>query len=107
MGATSGAGTAYPSGARGFIPGFYCGSCYRSLALCVRCLSFCPLLAIRLSVLLRYTDSDFPFGIFKLLSQLSLDCPFLIDSVVFSNVYLDIYYELDFQHYHLFQSSVS
>ena len=70
----------------------------------------CPL--ILLSVLLRYTDSDFPFGIFKLLSPLSLDCPFLIVSAVFSNVYLDIYSDLDFQHYapffsaHLFSSSV-
>jgi hypothetical protein len=33
-----------------------------------RCLSFCIfLLAIVLSVRLRYTDYDFPFGIFKLL----------------------------------------
>jgi hypothetical protein len=43
----------------------------RSLVLCVcfvnRCLSFCTfLLANVLSVLLRYTDSDYPFGIFKL-----------------------------------------
>ena len=30
-----------------------------------RCLSFCPF-SIVLSVLLRYTDSDCPFGIFKL-----------------------------------------
>ena len=30
-----------------------------------RCLSFSPL-AIVLSVLLRFMDSDFPFGIFKL-----------------------------------------
>ena len=42
----------------------------RSLAVCVcfvdRCLSFCTFsLAIVLSVL-RYTDSDYPFGIFKL-----------------------------------------
>jgi len=28
-----------------------------------------PLLAIVLSVLLRYTDSDYPFGIFKLFSN--------------------------------------
>ena len=33
---------------------------------------FVLFLAIRLSVLLRHTDSDFPFGIFKLLSPLSL-----------------------------------
>jgi len=43
----------------------------RSLALCVCfvdcCLSFChSLLAIVLSVLLRFTDSDYSFGIFKL-----------------------------------------
>ena len=46
----------------------------RSLAVCVsfedRCLSFCPfvlfLFAIVLSVLLRYTNYDYPFGIFKL-----------------------------------------
>ena len=43
----------------------------RSLDLCVcfvdRCLSFCPfVLAIVFSVLLRFTDSDYPFGIFKL-----------------------------------------
>ena len=42
----------------------------RSFVLCVcfvnRCLSFCPfLLAIVLSVL-RFTNSDYPFGIFKL-----------------------------------------
>jgi hypothetical protein len=46
----------------------------RSLVLYVcfvdRCLSFCVLFlfAIVLSVLLRYTDSDCPFDIFKLLS---------------------------------------
>ena len=42
------------------------------LYLCVvdRFLSFCTLfLAIVLSVLLRYTDSDYPFGIFKLFLQ--------------------------------------
>ena len=43
----------------------------RSLVLCVcfvdPCLSFCAFrLAIVLSVLLRFTDYDYPFGIFKL-----------------------------------------
>ena len=44
----------------------------RSLVLCVcfvdRCLSFCTffLLAIVLYVFLQFTDSDYPFGIFKL-----------------------------------------
>ena len=46
----------------------------RSLVLCVcfvdRCLSFLLfLLAIVLSVLLRFTDSDYPFGLFKLLLE--------------------------------------
>jgi uncharacterized membrane protein len=39
----------------------------QSLALCVMfCRSLFVLLAIVLSVLLRFTDSDYPFGIFKL-----------------------------------------
>jgi hypothetical protein len=46
----------------------------RSLALWVcfgdRCLSFCPFpLTLILSVLLRFTDSDYPFSIFKLFKQ--------------------------------------
>ena len=71
MDVTSGAWTAYPSGAPKFTPGFSWVCVTRSLVLYVyfvdRCLSFCPfLLAIVLSVLLRFTDSDYPFGIFKL-----------------------------------------
>jgi len=53
----------------------------RSLVLYVcfvdRCLSFCTffLLAIVLSVLLRYTDSEYPFSIFKLfLPHVYIDC---------------------------------
>jgi len=50
----------------------------RSLVLCVcfvdRCLSFCPFvlfcLVIVLSVLLLFTDSDYPFGIFKIFSYM-------------------------------------
>ena len=47
----------------------------RSLVLYVcfvdRCLSFCTIsLAIVLSVLLRYMDSDYPFGIFTLFLRL-------------------------------------
>ena len=66
---TSGAGTAYPSGALEFTPCFSGVRVTQSLVLCVcfedRCLSFCPfLLAIALSVL-RFTDSDDPFGIFE------------------------------------------
>ena len=57
-----------PSGAPEFTTGFQCGSCY-SIFSCMW-IVVCPfvlfLLAIVLSVLLRYTDSDYPFGIFKL-----------------------------------------
>ena len=54
-------------------PPVFSGVCVtRSLVLCVCLLIIvCPfvlfLLAIALSVLLRYTDSDYPFGIFKIL----------------------------------------
>ena len=37
----------------------------QSLVLCMFFRSLFVLLAITLSVLLRYTDSDYPFGIFK------------------------------------------
>ena len=66
MGATSGVGTAYPSGAREFIPGFQCCSCYsifsfmRMLCRSLFVLLYFFLLAIVLSVLLRYADSDYP-----------------------------------------------
>ena len=67
MGATSGAGNLHPSGAPELTPGFSGVRVTRSLVLCVcfvdRCLSFCTfLLAIVLSVLLRFTASDYLFG---------------------------------------------
>jgi hypothetical protein len=66
----------------------------------------CPfvlfILAIVFSLLLRYADFHYPFGICKLFSSLSLDCRYFIASAVFSNAYLDIYSDLDFQHYPLF-----
>ena len=44
----------------------------RSLVLCVcfvnRCMFFCPF-SLVLCVLLRFTDSDYPFGIFKLFNN--------------------------------------
>ena len=66
-GVTSEAGTAYPSVFSGV-------RVTRSLVLDVcfvdRCLSFCTFsfghCVVHLYVLLRYTDSDYPFGIFKL-----------------------------------------
>ena len=73
MGPTSGARTAYPSGA----PKFAVLSVLLSFGHCVVCPSvFWPLcclsfslLAIVLSVLFRFMDSDYPFGIFKLVLQ--------------------------------------
>ena len=72
-GATSGAGTAYPSGP----PPVFSGVCVtRYLVLCVcfvdRCLSFYTFsLGIMLSVL-RFTDSDYLFGIFKPFLQIQM-----------------------------------
>ena len=69
--ATCGPRTAYPSGAPE-LPPVFSGVCVtRSFALYVcfvdRYCSFVLFrLVIVLSVLLRYTDSDYPFGIFKL-----------------------------------------
>jgi hypothetical protein len=68
-GAISGAGTVYLSRAPEFTPGFQWCSCYSIISFMYMCCrSFCFvffLLAIVLSVLLRFTDSDYPFGIFK------------------------------------------
>ena len=68
-GATCGAGTAYPSGTLEFTPGIQWDSCYSIFSfICMfsRSMFVLFLLAIVLSVLLRFTDSDYPFGIFKL-----------------------------------------
>jgi hypothetical protein len=71
-GATNGGRTAYPFGAPGFTPVFGGVHVTRFLVLCVcfvdRCLSFCTFffLAILLSVLFQYTDSDYLYGILKL-----------------------------------------
>ena len=70
--ATSGARSAYPSGAHEFSLGFNWGSCYSIFRfICMFCRSlfvllYFFLLTIVLPVLLRYADSDYPFGIFKL-----------------------------------------
>ena len=78
-GATKGAGTAYPSGAQEFTPVFSGIRVTRSLVLCVSLwIVVCPfllfLLAVMLSDLLRYADSNQRLGIFKL---------FLISSNIF------------------------
>jgi hypothetical protein len=82
--------TAYLSGAPEFIPVFSGVRVTRSLVLYVcfvgHCLSFCTfLLAIALSVLLRYTDSDYPFGIFKLLLHMKIHRNQIINISVFSH----------------------
>ena len=79
-GAAGGTGTAYPSGVTEFIPWFLAGvHVTRSIILCVCfvdcCLSFCTfvLFALRFTDydypfgIFRFTDYDYPFGIFKLL----------------------------------------
>ena len=74
----SGVGTSYPSGAP---PVFSGVRVTRSLVLYV-CFVDRPfvlfLLAIVLSVLLQYTDSDYPFGIFKLILLFILNKPCVI-----------------------------
>jgi hypothetical protein len=82
-------GSAYPSGAPEFTLIFSGVRVTRSLVLYVcfvgHCLSFCTfLLAIALSVLLRYTDSDYPFGIFKLLLHMKIHRNQIIN-IVFSH----------------------
>ena len=77
-GSTSEAGIAYPSGASEFTSICSGVRVTRSVVLCVCFVDVvCPLvlflLAIVLSVLLQFTNSDYPFGIFKLfLSLLAL-----------------------------------
>ena len=83
------AGIAYPSGAPEFTPIFSGVRVTRSLVLYVcfvgHCLSFCTfLLAIVLSVL-RYTDFDYPFGIFKLLLHMKIHRNQIINISVFSH----------------------
>ena len=60
-------GTAYPSGAPEFIPGFKWCSYYSIFSfICMFCWSlFVLLYFFILAIVLRYTDSDFSFGIFK------------------------------------------
>ena len=90
-GATSGAVTVYPSGAHEFTPGFQWGSCYSIFSFMrMFCRSLFVLLTIVLSVLLRYTDSDFPFGIFKLflMSIHRIDNNFLMLSAHSDNNFL-------------------
>jgi hypothetical protein len=80
---TCGAGTAHPSGAPDFIPSFEWGLCYFVFSImCMLCRSLFFLLVIVLSVLLRFMDSDYPFGIFKLfLPKLELKyCPLNFNS---------------------------
>ena len=68
-GVTSGAGTAYSSGAPDITSGFQRGSCYSIFScICMFCRSLLVhfILVIALSGLFRYTYSDYPFGISKL-----------------------------------------
>ena len=92
-GATCGAGTSYHSRAHKFIPGFQCGSCCTSVLCNVIQIIVCPfvrvLFAIVLSVLLRFTASDYPFGILAIVLSVLIrftasDYPFGILAIVLS-----------------------
>ena len=61
-----GAGSAYPSGAPGFTPGFSGVRFLCSVLQIIVCRLVFFLLTIAFFVLLRFTDPDYPFGIFKL-----------------------------------------
>jgi hypothetical protein len=70
MGATSGAGPADPSGAPEFTRFFCDVRATLSFVSRVCCVDRC--LVVVLSVLLRFTDPDYPFGIFKLFFRIEL-----------------------------------
>jgi hypothetical protein len=90
--------------------GFKCGSCYSILVLCVcfvdRCLFFCTFSFDHYvtSVLLRFTDSDYPLGIFKLFFMVFRYFYVLPHSVLFHkfdllpnfNIYLLPDFQVDF-----------
>ena len=66
-GATSGAGTAYCSGAHEFTPGFWWGSCHSIFSF--MCMVVCPsilFLFVIVLAILWITHYDYGFGIFKL-----------------------------------------
>ena len=68
-GATSGAGTAYPSRAHEVIPGFQWGLCYSIFSfMCLFCSWLFVLFFFGHCVICPFPiyDSDYPFGIFKL-----------------------------------------
>lgn len=81
---------AYPSGAPEFSPVFYGVRVTRSLVVYVNLvdhyLSFCSLYAGHSVVRLRYSDSCYPFGIFKLFLQST------IGLWGFSTVFMFIYH---------------
>ena len=99
-GTISGAGTAYNSGAPAFTPDFQWGSCYSIFScMCIFCRSLFVLLYFFFwslqSVLLRYTDSDYPFGYLQALlkTQSSSDYT-MIGIKIHKNI-------LVINHYHL------
>ena len=65
----SGAGTAYPSEAHEFTPVFSGVRVTRSIVICVCIVGRCFCTFSFGHCVLRYTDSDYPFGIFKLFLQ--------------------------------------
>jgi hypothetical protein len=82
-GVTSGAATANPSGEPEFTPVFSSVHVTRLLVLCVCfvdcCLFFCPFLLAIVLFVLRFTHSDYPFGIFNLIVPSCWDLFILYD----------------------------
>ena len=95
----------YPSGAPNFTPGLQWGACYSIF--CFMCMFsrslFCPmsffLLAIVLSVLRRYTNSDYPFGIFIFFILLALtvhiDSPRMIVVFILISIVCSVQFFVD------------
>ena len=68
-----GAGTAYPPGSHELTPGFSGVHVDRPIVSCVvLCRSLIVSLAIVLTVVLRFTASNYPFSIFKLFLETTL-----------------------------------
>ena len=84
-GATRGAGAVYTSGSPGFIPGFdgcSCCSIFTFLCNVLEIIVVCPFSFGHCIVCLRFTISDYPFGIFNLFLRI------LITPLVSSNFFL-------------------
>ena len=92
--------SAYPSRAPEFTPGFKWGPCY-SIFMCMFCRSLFVLLSFSFWPLFflsffRFTDYDYPFGIFKLYLRHLSSCTRFVSGITFTSyyhIYIYIYLE--------------